>query len=133
MDEIVRYDAIGDTWTVMGALSQGRGSFGVAVDGDGGIFVVGGYGPGGFSTAVERFDARSLQLSVLPPLPQGRTRAAVLVQAGVLHVFGGDSATGETASRFSLSLAPGAAPAGWSETADALPEPTSFAGMLTGV
>ena len=133
VDEILRYDAIGDTWTVVGALRQARASSRVAVDGDGGIFVVGGYGSGDYSTVVERSDARSLQLSVLPPLPQGRGSPAVLVQAGVLHVFGGEGPTGPTASRFSLSLAPGAAPSAWTETTDALPEPTEFAGMLTGV
>ncbi len=116
----------------MGALSQGRSSPGLAVDGDGGIFVVGGYGSAGSSAVVERFDARSLHLFVLPPLPEGRANAAVLVQAGVLHVFGGRGPTGRTASRFSLSLAPGA-PSAWTETTDALPEPTAFADMLTAV
>ena len=82
---------------------------------------------------VERFDPCSLQLSVLPPLPQRRDSPAVVVQAGVLHVFGGSGPTFWTASRFSLSLAPGAAPSAWTETTDALPEPTEFAGMLTGV
>jgi hypothetical protein len=133
VDQILRYDAIGDTWTVVGALSHGHSFSGVAVDGDGGIFVVGGYVAGGCSAVVERFDARSLQLSVLPPLPQGRSNPAVLVEAGVLHVFGGGGPTGLTASRFSLSLAPGAAPAAWFETTDALPEPAAFEGMLTGV
>ncbi len=82
---------------------------------------------------VERFDARSLQLSVLPHLPQGRHDAAVLVQAGVLHVFRGYGHTGVSASRFSLSLAPGAAPVAWTETTNALPRRTAFAGMPTGV
>ena len=133
VDEILRYDDIGDTWTIVGALSQGRCVSGVAVDGDGGIFVVGGVGSGGLSTVVERFDARSLQLSVLPPLPQGLVRPAVLVQAGVLHVFGGYGPTGlPTASRFSLSLAPGA-PSAWTETTNALPYYMLTADMLSGV
>jgi hypothetical protein len=124
---------MGDACTVVGALSQGLSESGVAVNGDGGIFVVGGFGSEGASAAVERFDPRSLQLSVLPPLPQGRFSHAVLVQAGVLHVFGGYGPTGPTAPRFSLSLYPGAAPSDWTDTADALPGPTGFAGMLTGV
>ncbi len=82
---------------------------------------------------VDRFVARSLQLSVLPPLPQGRHDAAVLVQAGVLHVFRGCGPTGVSASRFSLSLAPGAAPVAWTVTTFALPGRTSFAGMQTEV
>ena len=88
-DEILRYDGIGDTWAVVAALSQRRYNCGVAVDGDGGIFVVGGVRSGGGLTVVERFDTRTLQVALLPPLPQGRSCTGVLATPGMLHVFGG--------------------------------------------
>jgi hypothetical protein len=56
----------------------------------------------------------------------------VLVQAAVLHVFGGDRPTGRTVSRFSLSLAAGA-PGVWTETTNALPYYMLTADMLSGV
>ena len=134
VNEIVCYDAVTDTWAVVGTLSQARNTCGVAVDSNGGIFVVGGHSSQGFSNVVERSDTRSRQLSVLPPLPQGRYSSAVLVQDGVLHVFGGAGPNGRMASRLSLPLAPTASvPAAWTETANALPEPDWFAGMLAGV
>jgi hypothetical protein len=119
---IVRYDAVADTWAVVGLLGQGRDYSGVAIDeSGGGIFVVGGYRAGSYFTVVERFSTRSLRLSVLSPLPQGRRSPAVLVQSGVLHVLGGWGPAGGSASRFSLALGPAAVDVtGWTETADAL-------------
>ena len=107
VDEIVRYDTSTDTWSVVGILSEGRFWSGVAVDNDGGIFVVGGRSAGSDSAVVERFDTRSLQISVLG---------------------------GGTSSLLSLPLAPAApVPAGWTEAANALPRSEPFACMLTGV
>ena len=53
---------------------------------------------------VERFDTRTLQLTVLPPLPQGRQSPGVLATPGMLHVFGGIGSDGAIATRVALAL-----------------------------
>ena len=127
-DEILRYDGIGDTWAVVAALSQRRYKCGVAPDDDGGIFVVGGYGRS--LTVVERFDTRTLQVALLPPLPKGRHNPGVLATPGTLHVFGGWGSGRVTATRLSLSLT-GAG--GWTESDEPLPQDHEFAAVLTSV
>ncbi len=139
VDEILLSDTAAEMWAVVGTLSQGRSTFGVGVDSVGGIFVVGGMSPNYPSAMGERFETHSLQLSVLPPLPQGRSRRAVFVHNEIFHVLGGRLSGcwfmgTDTALQLALALAPGeAVRTGWTVTANALPQPDAFAGMLTGV
>ncbi len=138
INEIVRYDTAMDTWVTVAALSQGLSCCGGAVDGER-ISMVRGRASMGPASVVGRFGTRSLKGSVLPPLPQGRRKPAVFLQAGV-HVAGGAARHGRPACPLLLTFAPVAAvaavlevPAGWTETAGSQPQPDAFAGLLTGM
>ena len=128
--DILRYDAVVDVWAVVGELSEGRRHCGVAVDDDGGIFIVGGKGNYAAQPVVERFDTRTLQLTVLPPLPEGRRGSGVLVDRGVLHVLGGWTPAALTSTRLSLALT-GAAR--WVESRERLGRREVFAAVISSV
>jgi hypothetical protein len=105
-DDILRYDPVADTWTVVGRMSVARHAVSCAkpspahvmgecqshtcaahsLNGDV-IYVTGGWQIAGPSKYVERFDARTFATTQLTSLPTGLDSCGSLVRDGALEVL----------------------------------------------
>ena len=56
---------------------------------DGKLYVMGGYGPNGYLSSVERFDPATNAWEAVAPMPTARTSPAAAAIDGKLYVMGG--------------------------------------------
>ncbi len=101
-------------WRRVGEMPQGCSSPTLALDGTGGIFIVGGLQGAGASCQVVRFDTQTGRVRTLPDMPVGRALAAAYVHDDHLFVLGGVHGNGSRiGTSLRLPLVDEADPAAW--------------------
>jgi len=129
-NDVERYDAGTDTWTVLAALPSPRCSAAAVHDGRGGILVIGGYSSGATKTGtVSRYDVATgaWTANAFPDLPQPTALAtAVLGANDRVYLIGGRDAIGTTNATWILDQDSGT----WSAGAPLAEARESFAAAL---
>jgi N-acetylneuraminic acid mutarotase len=113
LSSIERYNAFSGEWSAMAGMSTARQNFGACVL-DGEFYVIAGFGSNEMMVdSVEKFSLASDAWIALAPLPAGRVCHATVVVGSVVHIMGGETEDGVTASALKFDSAQGS----WSEVA----------------
>jgi len=86
---LYRYDSMANAWEALASTSSTRSAPAAAATIDGKLYVMGGSGPHGYLSSVERFDPATNAWEAVAPMSTARFFLAAVVLDGKLYVMGG--------------------------------------------